>query len=227
MKITGDLVLIVPLWNWNDIKHLHPSLYSACINCTVVELKQRANTSDNRAIVVLIVPLWNWNKRSRTGNNEKRRINCTVVELKQPDAKINGSNAMVLIVPLWNWNCRRWQSFCACLSSINCTVVELKRLPNRNHFLNTKTVLIVPLWNWNDFFNYLMTGNQSINCTVVELKLGRSHKKRWTKTVLIVPLWNWNNAPDTGLTSGIGVLIVPLWNWNYYSVQVVSFRVLY
>ena len=119
-------VLIVPLWNWNQFFvwfcHRHFSinctvvelkpflsllrlLLCSCINCTVVELKRGDPPEGACPGVVLIVPLWNWNSVLS---------NCSL------------SSSKVLIVPLWNWNCRRWQSFCACLS-INCTVVELKQ----------------------------------------------------------------------------------------------------
>ena len=101
----GQLVLIVPLWNWNaflsagnarkyssnctfmELKywlmllHFIPAL---CSNCTFMELKSASSSRCPATIAkVLIVPLWNWNQH------------CS---LSLP-IKIE-----VLIVPLWNWN---------------------------------------------------------------------------------------------------------------------------
>ena len=163
-----------------------------CINCTVVELKQKSTRRIEYFGTVLIVPLWNWNV-------------------------ISGSSGYllhtVLIVPLWNWNEAR-KFFRDMSLRINCTVVELK--PNRSQAgLTTKgcinctvvelkhdrikkenvdgNVLIVPLWNWNSLIgDFSCVSLASINCTVVELKRLFCTRRYVRFSVLIVPLWNWN-----------------------------------
>ena len=54
------IVLIVPLWNWNDDAAGAMSIVSA----------------------VLIVPLWNWNALCRKERLRDKCFNCTFMELK-------------------------------------------------------------------------------------------------------------------------------------------------
>ena len=53
-------VLIVPLWNWNDIKAIGEGGLH-CFNRTFMELKYIKVYPSNMEVFVLIVPLWNWN----------------------------------------------------------------------------------------------------------------------------------------------------------------------
>ena len=77
------LVLIVPLWNWNDWAL---SLLGSRRRVLIVPLWNwnifllRVMLQD---LKVLIVPLWNWNSFARVSLVNK---------------------FVVLIVPLWNWN---------------------------------------------------------------------------------------------------------------------------
>ena len=128
-----SIVLIVPLWNWNNCwkKHLLLRLSS---NRTFMELKSRLEVIRRFNKFVLIVPLWNWN------------LNLTIVL---------ASWMLVLIVPLWNWNFATLKTPVAEFSS-NRTFMELKW--HQVFGTNDKgwKVLIVPLWNWN-FCNGLLS----------------------------------------------------------------------
>ena len=142
------LVLIVPLWNWNEIlKGL--LLLNKGFNCTFMELKFNIQTPKIKSIWrfnctfmelkfiydkqhdfkydVLIVPLWNWNRNTGTASMMRRRV---------------------LIVPLWNWNTAHPPP------------------PPKGGYL----VLIVPLWNWNSIFPFCFFFTWSFNCTFMELK---------------------------------------------------------
>ena len=80
-----DLVLIVPLWNWNIEGALNSHRYW-----------------------VLIVPLWNWNKGNKDGYDKGYNgSNCTFMELKSLNEYNFSLSDTVLIVPLWNWNDKR------------------------------------------------------------------------------------------------------------------------
>ena len=142
------MVLIVPLWNWNEVILLKV-LVLLCINCTVVELKPRTlaqapiqRESINCTVVELKLYPW------RSCAVMSPSINCTVVELKHREKTMLYLWCNVLIVPLWNWN----------------EILRVKWLIGKN-------VLIVPLWNWNFRFVLVVRPSSCINCTVVELKL--------------------------------------------------------
>ena len=85
----GLVVLIVPLWNWNDWKEFREPIISG----------------------VLIVPLWNWNIYSGVlWICSTLCSNRTFMELKYQILKIMHYSTAVLIVPLWNWNlCLCWR----------------------------------------------------------------------------------------------------------------------
>ena len=78
-----DLVLIVPLWNWNYAAQMAQLMTEKGSNRTFMELKLLMRLYGVSLQQVLIVPLWNWNEFDALG-----------YEL----------NPNVLIVPLWNWN---------------------------------------------------------------------------------------------------------------------------
>ena len=83
-SISKLIVLIVPLWNWNDKDTKEPVWIES----------------------VLIVPLWNWNKDTIADNKTTiHRFNCTFMELKcRSSIDWRYIKLCVLIVPLWNWN---------------------------------------------------------------------------------------------------------------------------
>ena len=118
-------VLIVPLWNWNLFLMISKKLV-LCSNCTFMELKCWSKSTASARGWVLIVPLWNWNRTS------------SLVMLNSP---------FVLIVPLWNWN-------------------------ESDSFKDPEDsgVLIVPLWNWNKLIKVVRMFEESSNCTFMELK---------------------------------------------------------
>ena len=60
------VVLIVPLWNWNDAKQQYSTDHEGS-NCTFMELKYRFGAVLSKETLVLIVPLWNWNLRVLSG----------------------------------------------------------------------------------------------------------------------------------------------------------------
>ena len=143
---SGD-VLIVPLWNWNNFiwYFFAPTLSS---NCTFMELKlgwpRWSSVASPRSNCTFMELKYRWGvHRSRFLQSS----NCTFMELKYVQLLVNVRNQAVLIVPLWNWNslgvsfrCRRWW------------------------------VLIVPLWNWNNTSPHLSQTIWCSNCTFMELK---------------------------------------------------------
>ena len=77
------VVLIVPLWNWNDPAGADPAGPDPGFNRTFMELKLWFRYKHHWDTLVLIVPLWNWNTHG---------------------AEFGRPYYGVLIVPLWNWN---------------------------------------------------------------------------------------------------------------------------
>ena len=76
------LVLLVPLWNWNDCKNLMGTeLWWFYLYLYGIEIQKPLCGKGTRR--VLLVPLWNWNR----------------VQLQR-----NWQLLTVLLVPLWNWN---------------------------------------------------------------------------------------------------------------------------
>ena len=75
-------VLIVPLWNWNDVKTKMENCVSQSFNRTFMELKLLYDNRRGIAEEVLIVPLWNWNLRPWAIPYRLCRFNRTFMELK-------------------------------------------------------------------------------------------------------------------------------------------------
>ena len=103
-SVWSEIVLIVPLWNWNVwYKSLNVSKHVSS-NCTFMELK------------------WILQQRRKSKSSCS---NCTFMELKCNKSKIKILLACVLIVPLWNWNNYGYNSY-KDVESSNCTFMELK-----------------------------------------------------------------------------------------------------
>ena len=166
---TRQLVLIVPLWNWNPLPR-----WTCCW-----------------LLAVLIVPLWNWNINTARKTSGIKGSNCTFMELKYAHYWLWSHLIPVLIVPLWNWNRnRQW-------IALSCAMVLIVPLWNWNKKSNRcqcgrREVLIVPLWNWNLIEYKKMIRDWCSNCTFMELKCGTGRTTVHHQIVLIVPLWNWN-----------------------------------
>ena len=125
-SIWARVVLIVPLWNWND-KGGDPEEFKQMV--LIVPLwnwNETPRRYHHAWWIVLIVPLWNWNTESRPVTDMGQGSNRTFMELK--------------------WRSRltlqRW------VLSSNRTFMELK-LRNGVEWFLWLSVLIVPLWNWN------------------------------------------------------------------------------
>ena len=140
------VVLIVPLWNWNDLTASTNAL-STGFNRTFMELKC------NTAVTQNTIPF---------------RFNRTFMELKFIHVRIRSRVVSVLIVPLWNWNIQgtTGESPCDCF---NRTFMELKCCI-ANSSTTDGTVLIVPLWNWNTLRDPLKSAIYGFNRTFMELK---------------------------------------------------------
>ena len=140
------LVLIVPLWNWNDrVQTL--SGFFCCFNRTFMELKLTFASGTGTHPFVLIVPLWNWNPTHEAAMFLKTCFNRTFMELKLLTENLPRAVPTVLIVPLWNWNI-------------------VKNVNNSGNFL----VLIVPLNPWNTGFLNAKRMPMRFNRTFMELK---------------------------------------------------------
>ena len=123
-----ELVLIVPLWNWNSVKIGRRCKFSRS-NRTFMELKpHREAVFSSAHHRVLIVPLWNWNKVSALTRWVSRGglivplwnwniLTCN--EIRRFD--------IVLIVPLWNWNMILTLFVMQDFLCSNRTFMELKR----------------------------------------------------------------------------------------------------
>ena len=77
------IVLLVPLWNWNNTNSISVRSSWMCFTRTFMELKLGSVQQQRAAIAVLLVPLWNWNITEPTPDNNPEPV---------------------LLVPLWNWN---------------------------------------------------------------------------------------------------------------------------
>ena len=79
---TEPIVLIAPLWNWNNyLKRLQPHRFR-CSNRTFMELKSRKMFDLYLEVGVLIAPLWNWNECDGEQYRAERSSNRTFMELK-------------------------------------------------------------------------------------------------------------------------------------------------
>ena len=96
-------VLIVPLWNWNDVASAGINAFGS-FNRTFMELKY-----------VLCLSFWKWCVR----------FNRTFMELKLWMQFLTLLGMMVLIVPLWNWN-KEWGKNVLFSWGFNRTFMELK-----------------------------------------------------------------------------------------------------
>ena len=77
-----EVVLIVPLWNWNTESLLEIEEVES-FNRTFMELKYLSGKKiTSTQIKVLIVPLWNWNTESLLEIEEVESFNRTFMELK-------------------------------------------------------------------------------------------------------------------------------------------------
>ena len=90
-SVWSEIVLIVPLWNWNKFRvEIFVSVASS--NCTFMELKYEHCCQCYHYQNVLIVPLWNWNRVEKVKLLvEPLRSNCTFMELKYPYWLLLGS----------------------------------------------------------------------------------------------------------------------------------------
>ena len=167
--VCSQLVLIVPLWNWNRHKN---------------KLVYKRNTFKSYLYGIEIGKACELGKLGKCSNR-------TFMELKCHNYSDLISDWEVLIVPLWNWNSLIvWKPYSGVCS--NRTFMELKLNTGRN--LNAqlycsnrtfmelklklarilskrKRVLIVPLWNWNSWTKKIyVSGCSSSNRTFMELK---------------------------------------------------------
>ena len=118
-------VLIVPLWNWNQINQAL-SGDAMRFNRTFMELKSLMRAAGAAHEKVLIVPLWNWNLIDKDWVKQRRwSFNRTFMELKSDWQKLGKAKKVVLIVPLWNWNTRAKENQMR-QSCFNRTFMELK-----------------------------------------------------------------------------------------------------
>ena len=145
-----SILLIEPMWNWNDSVCLRSSAQLTTFNRTNVELKQR-NGSDNlpRRGQLLIEPMWNWNRRCQIGYRKTHRL------LIEPmwNWNVNGHGERnikggLLIEPMWNWNSTKVITWWYIVS-----------------------LLIEPMWNWNSILRFIINIILfPFNRTNVELK---------------------------------------------------------
>ena len=145
-------VLIVPLWNWNQLARdcfilsfcfnrtfmelksccsYCSSIASTCFNRTFMELKSVLNPFWTVVLLVLIVPLWNWNYEHLVSLYEYFGFNRTFMELKYRQKVGANLFCAVLIVPLWNWNKLAAAEIPLALC-FNRTFMELKFIKNNN-----------------------------------------------------------------------------------------------
>ena len=163
--ILNNLVLIVPLWNWNR-RALRPAARISGFNRTFMELKYRIQFRDNKVSRVLIVPLWNWNLTDISLATYQDSFNRTFMELK----------------------CSTIARLSLHDDSFNRTFMELKCINDRWLRVN-KSVLIVPLWNWNDLCRACTAPEVCFNRTFMELKYLKlaydfSAKTRFNRTFM-------------------------------------------
>ena len=81
--IQNNLVLIVPLWNWNTD---NMNAYSFITSVLIVPLwnwNSEVEKNVAQTMSVLIVPLWNWNQEVEKNVAQTMSCsNCTFMELK-------------------------------------------------------------------------------------------------------------------------------------------------
>ena len=104
--IRSQIVLIVPLWNWNIFGIYHFLCFFSVLIVPLWNWNVFFLQSLLRLLFVLIVPLWNWNNLALIRDFRELRLNCTVMELKRSNVG----------------------TFVGCRPSLNCTVMELKQL---------------------------------------------------------------------------------------------------
>ena len=123
---SADVVLLVPLWNWNFPCESH---------------------DDTRGIV-LLVPLWNWNTRESTLYGKEYWFYSYLYGIETIYRSSSVLAIRVLLVPLWNWNFLHFSISPDASKCFTRTFMELK-LRRSTFWCKEINVLLVPLWNWN------------------------------------------------------------------------------
>ena len=122
-----SIVLIAPLWNWNEGWELCDGCRTPGSNRTFMELKFVWVVGNASLVAVLIAPLWNWNFRLLAYH--KIANDVLIAPLWNWNSSFKEQEihcVVVLIAPLWNWNFRYNSPWIESDDRSNRTFIELK-----------------------------------------------------------------------------------------------------
>ena len=173
MQKKADILLIEPVWNWNESYRFstfrnEKLLIEPVWNWNAFYHKQQSLGHPS----LLIEPVWNWNQQpSQDYRSHSQAFNRTSMELKH--MRSNYNQRITLAFNRTSMELKRWPShhhwrFIG--RTFNRTSMELK-LIMMFFTLTSGILLIEPVWNWN---NSLLAWDVFL------------------RSLLIEPVWNWN-----------------------------------